>query len=352
MANRTQRRDVFNLFSDLEPASEPDPAGVETLAGARSIAVGLLSPNPYQPRETIDAAALSDLAASITQLGVLQPLLVRQNPDHPEAYQIGAGERRWRAAQLAGLEAVPCLVRALDDDALAVIGLVENLQRDDLTPLDEARAYRRLMDRLGLSMRALSERLGKSHTFVENRLKLVSDPRIEAAVASGAVGTTVAAEIADLEDAERDALLTRADRGERIKVKDVQATGPRPAKVANNLPVAPVPGGEPGTPWTQHGTPTSTITPPITTASAAPADPVRDTIPRHGEGHEDAEHTKGTAVATAVDARPSAIQRPPGHDWIAIRDTQTGMLFEAGDGYVNREQLRAALWADLEALDE
>jgi len=351
VANRTQRRDVFNLFSDLEPASEPDPTGVETLAGARSIAVGLLSPNPYQPRETIDAAALSDLAVSITQLGVLQPLLVRQNPDHPEAYQIGAGERRWRAAQLAGLEAVPCLVRALDDDALAVIGLVENLQRDDLTPLDEARAYRRLMDRLGLSMRALSERLGKSHTFVENRLKLVSDPRVEAAVASGAVGATVAAEIADLEDTARDALLARAERGERIKVKDVQATSPRPAKVANNLPVASMPEEEPDTPWTQHGTPISTITPPITTASAAPADPVRDTIPRHVEGREDAEHTKGTAVVTVVDARPSATQRPPGHDWVAIRDTQTGTLFEAGDGYVNREQLRAALWADLEALD-
>jgi len=348
MANRTQRRDVFSLFSDLEPASEPDPAGVETLAGARSIAVGLLSPNPYQPRETIDAAALSDLAASITQLGVLQPLLVRQNPDDPEAYQIGAGERRWRAAQLAGLEAVPCIVRALDDDALAVIGLVENLQRDDLTPLDEARAYRRLMDRLGLSMRALSERLGKSHTFVEDRLKLVSDPRIEAAIEKGVVGATVAVEIADLDDtATRDALLARADRGERIKVKDVQATRARsraqPAPVADNLPVTMPPDALVGT-ITQEGDGQKVAdnlphVPVVARSLSAPVEVDRT-----------AARTTDADMAVAGNDRSRVTRRPPSRNRVAAADTQTGRLFDAGAGYADPDQLLAALWADLEAL--
>jgi len=314
------------------------PAGVEEMDDAVLVPLPLLSSNPFQPRREFDQAALTELATSLGQVGVLQPLLVRHAPGDNESYQIAAGERRWRAAQLASLDAVPCFVRDLDDEAMEMIALVENIQRDDLNPLDEARAYRRLMERLGLSMRALSERLGKSHTFVENRLKLVSDPRIEAAVASGAVGATVAAEIADLEDAERDALLTRADRGERIKVKDVHAVTrrPRPAEVANNLPVAPKPRGELDTP----------PTPPATRI-----EPVRDATLRPDEGREGAGHTQGKPAATVAGARPSATRRPTGHNWMASGDTQTGTLFEVGGGYADREQLRAALWADLEALD-
>jgi len=335
------------------------PQGVEEMDDAVLIPLPLLSPNPFQPRREFDPAALTELAASLGQVGVLQPLLVRRTPGDDESYQIAAGERRWRAAQLAGLDAVPCLVRDLDDDAMETIALVENIQRSDLSPLDEARAYRRLLERLGLSIRALSERLGKSHTFVENRLKLVSDPRIEAAVASGAVGATVAAEIADLEGAARDRLLARADRGERIKVKDVQAAGPRPQpiEVANNLPVVPVHGGESDAPWMPPSTPTSTGIPPITTPPATRIKPVRDTTLRPDEGREGREgregagHTQGLPAATAAGAHSAATRRPPGHNWVASGETQTGALFEVGEGYADREQLRAALWADLEALD-
>jgi len=344
------RRDVFDLFGG------PDPAAGEQVP-AREIAVAHLSPNPFQPRRDLDDpaqhAALDELATSIRQHGVLQSLLVRQTPGDDENYQITAGERRWRAAQLAGLDAVPCLVRDMDDDAMETIALVENVQRSDLSPLDEARAYHRLMERLGLSMRALSERLGKSHTFVENRLKLVSDPRIEAAVASGAVGATVAAEIADLEGTARDALLARASRGERIKVKDVQAADPRPrsAGVANNLPGAPPPRGEPDISREARGTPTVIVTPTITTPPTARTESVQDLTPRHSEEREGVGQTKGTPAVTVADARPAATRRPPGHDWVAIGDTQTGILFEGGGGYADRGQLRAALWADLEALD-
>ena len=329
------------------------PAGVEEMDDAVLVPLSLLSPNPFQPRREFDPAALTELATSLGQVGVLQPLLVRQTPGDDESYQIAAGERRWRAAQLAGLDAVPCLVRDLNDEAMEMTALVENIQRDDLSPLDEARAYRRLMDRLGLSMRALSERLGKSHTFVENRLKLVSDPRIEAAVASGAVGATVAAEIADLEDVARDTLLARADRGERIKVKDVRAASPRPrlSGVANNLPVAPEPGGELDTLPTPPNTPALTVTPTITTSPAMRIELVGDTTLRPDEGREDAVHTQAMPAATVAGARPSATRRPTGHNWVASRDTQTGTLFEVGGGYADRGQLRAALRADLESLD-
>jgi len=322
------------------------PAGVEEMDDAVRVPLPLLSPNPFQPRREFDPAALTELASSLSQVGVLQPLLVRQTPDDDESYQIAAGERRWRAAQLAGLDAVPCLVRDLDDEAMEMIALVENIQRDDLSPLDEARAYRRLLDRLKLSMRALSERLGKSHTFVEDRLKLVSDPRIEAAMEKGVVGATVAVEIANLEDtATRDALLARVDRGERLKVKDVQASRLRSqrAPVADNLP------------------------------PLAPSDAVGERSTQEGDGHEMADYlpraprvampmsapvesdqtikpTADTEMAVARHDRAPAIQRLPDRTWIAATDTQTGRLFEVGEGFADPDQLRTALWADLEAL--
>ena len=199
------------------------PPGVEALANARTIDVARLSPNPFQPRRTFDPQALAELAASIRADGVLQPLLVRADPAREGYYQIGAGERRWQAAQRAELATVPCLVRDLSDDDMERLALVENVQRDDLTPLDEARAYQRIMARLGLSMRALSDQLGKSHMYVENRLKLLSDPRIEAAIEAGTLGSTVAQEIATLDEDTRAGVLDRAKRGERIRVKDVQA---------------------------------------------------------------------------------------------------------------------------------
>jgi len=217
------------------------PPGVEALANARAIDVARLSPNPFQPRRTFDQQALAELAASIRADGVLQPLLVRVDPAREGYYQIGAGERRWQAAQRAELAAVPCLVRDLSDDDMERLALVENVQRDDLTPLDEARAYQRIMTRLGLSMRALSDQLGKSHMYVENRLKLLSDPRVEAAVEAGTLGSTVAQEIATLDDDTRTTVLDRAKHGERIRVKDVQALRELPTaqEAPNKLAAAP-----------------------------------------------------------------------------------------------------------------
>ena len=341
------KRSLFHNYAD--------PEGVTDLRDAREIPVARVAPNPYQPRQTFDQAGLDELAASIRQHGVLQPLLVRPDPAREGDHQIAAGERRWRAAQLASLQTVPCIVRELDDDAMEEIALVENIQRDDLTPLDEARAYRRLMDRLGLSMRALSERLGKSHTFVVDRLKLVSDPRIEAAVESGAVGATVAVEIADLEDEDaRETLLVRAGQGERLKVKDVQVARPhpQPASMEDNLPSRPVGTGAatsledylPPRPPRVPGTPRVAVTPPERAESP------QDEMLRPWAGHGIAEQTTDDETIARDNQRVPSTRRPPGPNWVAATDIQTVTLFEVGEGYADLDQLRAALWADLEAL--
>jgi len=233
-----------SMFRNYLRSSLPD--GVTDLSNARQIPVARLAPNPFQPRseEGFEPIALDELATSIRAHGVLQPLLVRQTPDEEDSYQIAAGERRWRAAQRAGLEAVPCVVRDLNDRQLRELALVENVFREDLSPVDLGRALQQMMEVFELSARALSERLGKNHSYVDDKLKIVRDPRIAAAVNIGTLGPTVALELAELADEDARAnLLTRAERGERVKVKDVQA-----AALERTLPVKPATAPSPSAP--------------------------------------------------------------------------------------------------------
>jgi len=199
------------------------------------IDIKLLEPNPYQPRRTFDAAALDELAASIRVDGVLQPLSVRAHPTQRGRYQIVAGERRWRAAQRAEQPAVPAVVRDLSDDEMERQALMENIQRSDLDPLDEAQAYKRLMDRYGLSLRDLAAEVHKLHEYIAQRLRLLEVPRIAQAMREEKIGPTVGQELARVKDAvRRDELLGRAEHGERMTVQDVkivQAGRRKPKKV-------------------------------------------------------------------------------------------------------------------------
>jgi len=228
----------------------PLPEGVTDLTEARSIAVDLLESNPYQPRKTFPEAALAELAADIKEHGVLQPLLVRPHPKATGRYQIVAGERRWRAAKEASLTEVPCVERTMDDDAMERLALVENVQRTDLDPIDEAHAYTRLLARLGLSQRDLAETIHKDQSYIALRLRLIEDPRIEAMVRAGTMSPTVGQETARIEDpAQRTDVIERAERGERVRVRDVKAvrapglSGPpqeRPSvAAAGDLPPSP-----------------------------------------------------------------------------------------------------------------
>ncbi len=143
-----------------------------------------LVPNPNQPRVHFDEESLSDLSASIREIGVLQPLLVRQMPDG--SFQLIAGERRWRAAQRAGLMTVPAVVKTTDDMSSVEQALVENLHRQDLSPLEEASAFQQLIDDFGLTHDDVAKRVGKSRSSVTNALRLFSlPPAIQALLADG-----------------------------------------------------------------------------------------------------------------------------------------------------------------------
>jgi len=163
-------------------ADAPYGSGIET------IPLAALEPGPFQPRTVINEAAQAELTESIRAHGILQPILVRPHPADPARFQIIAGERRWRAAQAAGLSVIPSLVRPLNDaDALAA-ALVENLQRQDLNPIEEAEGYQRLLDEFGLQQDALAEAVGKSRSHITNTLRLLNLPRsIQGDVRSGAL---------------------------------------------------------------------------------------------------------------------------------------------------------------------
>ncbi len=151
--------------------AHPGPGGTTQL-----VAISDLAPSPFQPRSNFDDEAIDDLAASIRQKGIIQPILVRASSTGETVYEIIAGERRWRAAQRAQLHEVPVLVREFDDRETAEIALIENLQRQDLSALEEAEGYNRLMAEFSHTQEALGQALGKSRSHIANSLRLLSLP--------------------------------------------------------------------------------------------------------------------------------------------------------------------------------
>ena len=177
-SNRPRKsfRDAGDRIFQQETESQP---GIISLLAARTptavrdIPLEKVIPNPGQPRMTWHEDTLAELAASIREHGVLQPILVRPSGDE---YEIIAGERRWRASKLAGKETIPAIVERFDDSTALEIALIENLQREDLSPLDEAVIYKKMTDELGYSIRNLATKLSKDKGYVENRLRLASAP--------------------------------------------------------------------------------------------------------------------------------------------------------------------------------
>lgn len=143
-------------------------------AGAGEIEVGRIVPNRFQPRRTFDDAAMGELAASIVQVGVLQPILVRPNENGD--YEIVSGERRWRAARRAGLAQIPAVVRDVDERELLGMALIENLQREDLDPIEEATGYRRLIDEFELTQTEVAQHVGRSRPALSNAIRLLDLP--------------------------------------------------------------------------------------------------------------------------------------------------------------------------------
>lgn len=198
-------RGLSALMADVEPAR--DAAGEQSARRPDMVVpVEMVAPNPDQPRRRFAEAELQELAESIRARGILQPLIVRPDPREPSAYQIVAGERRWRAAQLAQLHEVPVLVRDYDDTEVLEVAIVENIQRADLNPLEEAAGYRQLMDRFGHTQEKLAQALGKSRSHIANLLRLLNLPdevqemlregRLSAGHARALVATDTPVEIA------------------------------------------------------------------------------------------------------------------------------------------------------------
>lgn len=155
--------------------------------GVQEVEIDAIEPNPFQPRTDFDPEQLASLAASIREHGVIQPLLLAHN-DGPVPYRIVAGERRWRAARLAGLRTVPALIRDSTPRELLEVGLVENVQRADLTVIEEATAYRQLIEEFGLTQAEVAARVGKSRVAITNALRILDAPEeVRAAVAVGQI---------------------------------------------------------------------------------------------------------------------------------------------------------------------
>lgn len=196
-------------------AAEAVPEGPAT-----SAAVTAIRPNPWQPRTEFVPERLRELADSIRQRGVLQPLVVRPAG---AGFELISGERRFRAAQLAGLTSVPVVVREASDAEMLEIALIENVQREDLNPIEEARAYRRMVDELELTQDAVAERVGKDRSTVANALRLLQLPaRIQERVASGEISAGHARALAAAgSEPARLALAERVAR-ERLSVRDTE----------------------------------------------------------------------------------------------------------------------------------
>lgn len=167
-------RGLSALMADVGP--DPDSGGDRPRRPDLRVPVEALHPNPNQPRRSFDDAALTDLANSIREKGVIQPLIVRPDPEREGQYEIVAGERRWRAAQVAQLHELPVIVRNYSDTEMLEVAIIENIQRADLNAIDEAAGYRQLMDRFGHTQEQLATALGKSRSHIANQMRLLSLP--------------------------------------------------------------------------------------------------------------------------------------------------------------------------------
>ncbi|MBE3130204.1 MAG: ParB/RepB/Spo0J family partition protein [Spirochaetes bacterium] len=217
MSKRALGKGISALLGDEEKREGP---------GTTEVALSTLRPNPSQPRKDFADARLRELADSIRQKGVLQPILVEAGPDG--RYTIIAGERRFRAAKLAGLEKIPVIVGRFGADEKLEIALIENVQREDLTPIEEAQAYRRLMDMAALSQEQVAAKVGKDRSTIANSLRLLKLPEeMQQAIARGEMSPGHARAILMLVNPADQQLLFRriVDRGISVREAEEAAAG-------------------------------------------------------------------------------------------------------------------------------
>ena len=207
-------RGLSALIPDTVPAPAPSDRALE-------IDTDLLRPNRFQPRTHMDDGQIDELARSIRGNGIIQPIVVRRAA---EGYEIIAGERRWRAAQRVGLLKVPVVVRDIPDDRLLAVALIENIQRQDLNPIEEAVAYRRLADEFHLTQEQIAESVGKDRSSIANYVRLLRLPQeVRANVASNAISMGHARALLTLADEAAQLRVGREIVAKNLSVRDVEA---------------------------------------------------------------------------------------------------------------------------------
>ena len=270
--------------------------------GVRIVAIDRIEPNPEQPRLAFDPATLDELAASIREHGVLQPILVR--PLDGTRFQLIAGERRWRASRLAGLDTIPALIEEIDDDTALEIAIIENLQREDLSPLDEAAMYDRMVREHGYSIRKLADKLGKDKGYLENRLRLAdAPPEVRELVSLRKDTLSHAYELMKVDDPrKRRRLAAQVARGELTLVKlrdkiEGRRTRPAPDDIVAELIEVPA----------EMPAPIASIAPAVPTPAVADEDWSSARQPLGENSLVDAKQRLGDAVEQLVD-----VLRDPG----------------------------------------
>jgi ParB family chromosome partitioning protein len=193
-------RGLSALMDEAAAATTPE---ARRAAGVSDMPIELFRRNPDQPRKQFDPEELNELAASIRERGVLQPILARPSPEHAGEYQIIAGERRWRASQLAGLRVIPALIREMGDLEVMEVALIENIQRTDLNPMEEARGFGVLAKRFGRSGDSIASSVGKSRSHVANTIRLLKLPvAVQDHLEAGRITAGHARALLDLPEAE------------------------------------------------------------------------------------------------------------------------------------------------------
>ncbi|MDQ7794617.1 MAG: ParB/RepB/Spo0J family partition protein [bacterium] len=206
----------------------------------QELPVSSLRPSPFQPRQTMDEDRLEELVQSIREHGVVQPVVVRRAGEH---YELVVGERRWRAAARAGLQTIPALVRDFSDSRAVELALIENLQREDLNPLDEAAAYRRLVDEFGLTQEAVAQRVGRDRSHIAHCLRLLNlEAEVQEGIRGGALSLGHGKVLAGVQAAFDQRRLARRVREEGLSVRALEelagrrGLSARPSRVAAPAP--------------------------------------------------------------------------------------------------------------------
>lgn len=212
--------DNKSMKSGISDKSAEEKKEAEVKAGVQTMKINEVEPNRDQPRKNFDEDALLELSDSIKQFGVLQPLLVRKRKDY---YEIIAGERRWRAAKLAGVKEVPVIVKEYTDQEILEIGLIENIQRENLNPIEEAIAYKRLLEEFNLKQDEVAERVSKSRTAVTNSMRLLKlSDKVQQMIIDDMISTGHARALLAIDDPELQYTLANKIFDEKLSVRETE----------------------------------------------------------------------------------------------------------------------------------